>query len=284
MAIPGLLLFARPFVVDGVNVLDLVPAVIGLVVGVVVGLTSTGGGALLTPALILGLGVPPGVAVGTDVLIASGMKLVGSGFYGRRGHVHVPTVLRLAAGSLPGAGVGLLLLRSVPAPSLDGFLRGALGIALLLAGGATLLRLRRTEGDPALRTAPKTPATVALGFATGVLVSMTSIGSGSLLLCVLALFFPLSAPTMVGTDLAHALLLSAAASLGHLAAGRVDFALAGSVLLGAVPGVWLGARFATAVPERALRIGLAALLLIVGLNLSLTGGTARPAAAQETHR
>ncbi len=265
--------------------MDLVPAVIGLVVGVVVGLTSTGGGALLTPALILFLGVPPGLAVGTDVLIASGMKLVGSGLYSRRGHVHVPTVLRLAAGSLPGAGVGLLLLRSVPANALDGFLRGALGIALLLAGGATLLRLRRTEGALVAKRAPGTPATVALGFVTGVLVSITSIGSGSLLLCVLALFFPLSAPTMVGTDLAHALLLSTAATLGHLAAGRVDLALAGAVLLGAIPGVWLGARFATAVPERALRIGLAALLLLTGLNLSLTsGGVVRPAAAQEVRR
>jgi uncharacterized membrane protein YfcA len=261
--------------------LDLVPAVIGLVVGVVVGLTSTGGGALLTPALILILGVPPGVAVGTDVLIASGMKLVGSGFYGLRGHVHLPTVLRLAAGSLPGAGVGLRLLQVVPAHSLDGFLRGALGLALLLAGGATLLRLRRTD-ETAVRRAPNVPVTVGLGFVTGVLVSVTSIGSGSLLLCVLALFFPLSAPTMVGTDLAHALILSVAASLGHLAAGRVDFALAGAVLLGALPGVWLGARFATAVPERALRIGLAALLLIVGLNLSLTSGAAtRPALAQD---
>jgi uncharacterized membrane protein YfcA len=212
------------------------------------------------------------------------MKLVGSGFYSRRGHVHFPTVLRLAAGSLPGAGVGLLLLRSVPAQSLDGFLRGALGVALLMAGGATLLRLRRAEG-PLVRSAPRTPVTVALGFLTGVLVSVTSIGSGSLLLCVLALFFPLSAPTMVGTDLAHALLLSTAAALGHLAAGRVDFALAGGVLLGALPGVWLGARFATAVPERALRIGLAALLLLTGLNLSLTSGSAtRPATAQEVRR
>jgi len=262
--------------------LDLVPAVIGLVVGVVVGLTSTGGGALLTPALILILGVPPGIAVGTDVLIASGMKLVGSGFYGLRGHVHLPTVLRLAAGSLPGAGVGLWLLQIVPAHSLDGFLRTALGLALLLAGGATLLRLRRPEGEAAVRRAPNVPVTVGLGFVTGVLVSVTSIGSGSLLLCVLALFFPLSARTMVGTDLAHALVLSGAASLGHLAAGRVDFALAGAVLLGAVPGVWLGARFATSVPERALRIGLAALLLVVGLNLSLTSGAvARPALAQE---
>ena len=153
----------------------------------------------------------------------------------------------------------------MPAQSLDGFLRGALGIALLLAGSATLLRLRRTEGSPVVRSAPRTPVTVALGFLTGVLVSVTSIGSGSLLLCVLALFFPLSAPTMVGTDLAHALLLSTVAALGHLAAGRVDFALAGGVLLGALPGVWLGARFATAVPERALRIGLAALLLLTGL-------------------
>ena len=113
--------------------------------------------------------------------------------------------------------------------------------------------------------------TIGLGFVTGLLVSMTSVGSGSLLLCVLTLWYPLNARTIVGTDLIHALALSAAATVGHAAAGRVDVALAGTVLLGAVPGVLTGARLATTVPDRVLRTGLASVLIVIGTYLALFG-------------
>ena len=257
--------------------MDYGPSLIGLLVGVVVGATSTGGGALLTPALILVSRVPASIAIGSDVLIASGMKLFGGGIYALRGEVHWQTVGRLALGSIPGAVAGVWVLNRLPANVLDAYLSRGLGMILIAAGVAVLVRF--TAGARAHpRHAPRRPVTVALGFATGMLVSMTSIGSGSLLLCVLALCYPLSATTIVGTDLVHALLLSSIATVGHGLAGRVDVALAGTVLVGAVPGVLIGARLATAVPERALRAGLAAVLIAIGLQLALF--SASPARAE----
>ncbi len=250
--------------------MEIAAPLIGMVVGLVVGVTSTGGGALLTPGLIFVLGVPPSIAVGSDVLIASVTKLFGSGVYARRGLVHWPTVGRLFAGSLPGAILGVALLDHIAPDVREHLLQRALGGVLVLAGAAALLRLyvRPAARPPAL---PSTAVTAALGFATGVLVSTTSVGSGSLLLCVLTFFFPLPAATLVGTDLVHALLLSIVATLGHLHAGRVDFTLAGLVLAGSVPGVLLGARVAQTVPERALRASLAIVLIGLGLPIAWPG-------------
>jgi len=258
---------------------EIAPAVVGLIVGVVVGLTSTGGGALLTPALVLVLGVPASAAIGSDVLIASVMKFFGGGFYALRREVHWPTVLRLAVGSIPGAGVGVALLNRLAVDEIDTILQRSLGAVLVVAGAATLARLL-VKGRSDRVSMPRWPATVALGFGTGVLVATTSVGSGSLLLCVLTCFFPLGPATMVGTDLVHALFLSTAATVGHLAAGRVNVPLAASVLVGAVPGVILGARFASGMPERALRAVLAVLLIGIGVSLALLGaGPTHPAAA-----
>ena len=248
--------------------MEFLPSLIGLAVGLVVGATSTGGGALLTPALVLIARVPASVAIGSDVLIASGMKLFGGGVYALRGEVHWPTVGQLAMGSIPGAVTGVWILNRLPAAAIDLYLSRALGVVLMLAGVAVIIRL--TLGAKAHPVGSPPPrVTVLVGFATGVLVSMTSIGSGSLLLCALALYYPLSATTIVGTDLMHALFLSSVATVGHSMAGRVDVGLASAVLLGAIPGVLIGARLATAVPERALRAGLAAVLLAIGMQLAV---------------
>jgi uncharacterized protein len=250
--------------------MDLTAPLIGVVAGFVVGVTSTGGGALLTPALVFILRVPPSIAVGSDVLIASVTKLFGGGVYALRGQVHWPTVARLLAGSLPGTVAGIVLLNHLPPGLREHALQRALGFVLVVAGCATLVRLR--FGAEARVPAPPSVAWAgALGFVTGLLVSTTSIGSGSLLLCVLAVFFPLPAQTMVGTDLVHALILSTAATLGHLHAGRVDAALAASVLVGSVPGVLLGARLAHAVPERVLRTVLAIILIGLGVPIACPG-------------
>lgn len=243
-------------------------ALLGALCGLVVGATSTGGGALLTPGLLL-FHVPPAVAIGTDLLIASVMKLFGGGLYALRGQVHWPTVRWLACGSVPGTLAGVQLMNRLPAGVLDALLPRVVGGALLLAGGATLLRvLWRPAKAP--RPMPRPWVTVLLGALVGALVATTSIGSGSLLLCVLALLFPLSSAALVGTDLVHALVLSSVATLAQLASGRVDFALSGWVLLGGIPGVLLGARAASAVPERALRGALACLLMGLGVHFSLS--------------
>lgn len=241
-------------------------AVLGVICGLVVGMTSTGGGALLTPGLVF-LGIPPAVAIGTDLLIASVMKLFGGGLYALRGQVHGPTVRWLACGSVPGALLGVWLLNQLPAARLDVLLSHAVGGALLLAGAASLARLL-WRSSPASRPLPRPWVTVLLGALVGVLVSTTSIGSGSLLLCALALLFPLSPATQVGTDLVHALVLSSAATLAQLASGRVDFVLAAWVLLGGIPGVMLGARLSMSVPERALRGLLCCVLVGLGLHFS----------------
>ncbi len=249
--------------------MQLTAPLIGAVAGFVVGITSTGGGALLTPALVFVLRVPPSVAVGSDLLVAAVTKLVGGGSYALRGQVHWQSVWRLASGSLPGAALGVFLRNRLDRRLLDATVQSALGAVLVLAGAATLVRLWRPRPQPT--AAPSLPVTAALGFGSGLLVSVTSVGSGSLLLCVLSCCFPFPAQTIVGTDLVHALLLSISATAGHLSAGRVDLALAGSLLVGSIPGVLLGARVAQFVPERALRTALALLLIGLGVPIAWPG-------------
>lgn len=248
----------------------LVPMAIGAAAGLLVGATSTGGGALLTPALILVAGVPPAIAIGTDVFIAGVMKLFGGGFYALRRELHLETVLRLSVGSVPGALVGMAIIGNMPVGRLDDWLTRALGGVLLTAGLAMLASVtlgRRWRP----RRMPPAGVTVGLGFLTGVLVSMTSVGSGSLLLCVLALGYPLRAREMVGTDLVHALFLAIVATLGHAGAGRVDLGLAAAVLVGAIPAVLIGAQVATTAHDRPLRIALAVVLAAIGAPLAIFG-------------
>jgi uncharacterized membrane protein YfcA len=242
-------------------------ALVGAAVGLLVGLTSMGAGALLTPALVLLLGVPPRIAVGSDVLIAGVMKLFGGGAYAVRRAVHWPTVLRLLVGSIPGALAGLWLLRLVPEGSIDTIISRLLGIAMLASGAVSLVRyLRRLPDEPV--SSPSAAGTAAIGFATGLLVSITTVGSGSILIFVLARFFPLRARQLVGTDLAHAFLLSVVAAAGHGFAGRLDPALALAVLAGAIPGVIAGALLAGKVPERSLRTALATIVFTVGVRFT----------------
>ena len=261
-------------------------ALVGAAVGLLVGMTSMGAGALLTPALVLLLGVPPRIAVGSDVLIAGVMKLFGGGAYAVRRAVHWPTVLRLLLGSIPGALAGLLLLRLVPDGSLDAIIARLLGIAMLASGAVSLVRyVRRLPDEPV--ASPGTVLTAAIGFATGLLVSITTVGSGSILIFVLARFFPLRARQLVGTDLAHAFLLSVVAAAGHGFAGRLDPALALAVLAGAVPGVIAGALLAGKVPERSLRTALATIVFTVGVRFTALPGATRheaPVALREGPR
>lgn len=241
---------------------------IGAVVGTLVGLTSIGAGSVLTSVLVLFLGVPPSVAVGVSLLNASGMKLFGSAAYASRQDVHWPTVWRLASGSIPGAVLGTALLHNLPPAVRESVLGRVLGAVLVLAGVTTVLRalLRRPART---RPFPSWSATVVLGFVIGFLVSTTSVGSGSVLLCALSLYFPLRAQSLVGTDLAHAFLLAIAATVGRLVTGQIDVPLTLTVLAGAIPGVLLGARLAIGLPERALRLGLATLLVGVGVHLAI---------------
>lgn len=238
---------------------------LGLGAGLLIGATSTGGGAVLTPALILLAGLPAGTVVGTDVVVSSLLKVLATALYARQGEVDWRVVFRLATGSIPGAAIGTVLLGRLDAQSLETPLRAAIALALLAAGLVAAIRLVRRASPP--RTAPRGHVVWLLGLATGLLVGVTSIGSGSLLLPVLAALFPLAPRTVIGTDLAHALLLSLVASAGHALGGHVAPLLAAGILLGGIPGVVIGARLAHVLADRTLRAGLAILLVVLGVSL-----------------
>jgi hypothetical protein len=262
-------------------------ALVGLVVGIVVGLTSMGGGALLTPALIF-LGIPASTAIGSDVLIASVTKFFGSGAYVLKREIHWRTVGSLALGSIPGALVGNRVLNAIPRASVDSFVVYGLGFVLLIAGSATLYRLT-LKALPLTHPMPGTATIALMGFLTGFIVMVTSVGSGSLLMVMMLRFVPLPTRRLVGTDIVHALILSSLATFLHARSGRVDVALALSVLVGAIPGVLLGARMAGVLPEKGLRGAVAGILVFVGVVLVAKGPThpktmiAAPVIAAEMH-
>jgi uncharacterized membrane protein YfcA len=255
--------------------MDPIVALVGLVVGLVVGLTSIGAGTILTSSLVLFLGLPPSVVVGSGAVATLGMKFLGGGAHGVRGSVDWTTVGRLASGSIPGAIAGLLFLSSLPRAVADQVIARGLGAGLILAGAAIILRLALKDRAPSPKP-PSWPFLATLGAVIGLLVSITSTGAGSVLVAVLALASPLPSIRLVGTDLVHAVLLAVVTSAGHALAGRVDLALAGAILLGAVPGVLLGSRLAFTAPERVLRTGLATALVLVGFYL----GAVRPTLAK----
>jgi hypothetical protein len=242
---------------------------VGLLAGLAIGLTGMGGGVLLTPIMVLFLGVPPNVAVSNDLLISLAIKPVGAVTHGRAGTVRTDIVVRLAAGSVPAAFLGALLVNTWVAGH-DEALKYLIGGTLLMAAIMMVVRLlsRTTAADgnsmPPARTAP----TVAIGVAGGLLVGMTSVGSGSLMLVLLSALYPtLASRTLVGTDLAQAIPLVAAAALGHVLFGDIHLSIVLPVLLGAFPGVWLGSRWSVRMPDIALRPTLLVLVGASGLRL-----------------
>jgi hypothetical protein len=253
------------------NLLPLVAA--GFGVGMLVGLTGVGGGALMTPLLISSFGVPAQVAVGTDLLYASITKTAGGWRHHVADHVDWPVVLRLAAGSLPAAAILLLVMRFLPVDTvaLAHWIRMGLVVALPISGVAivaypwfTRSSPRDDEGDVPPRTLP----TVLFGVVLGLLVTLTSVGAGAIGVTVLAALYPmLPAKRLVGTDIAHAVPLTLLGGLGHLGLGNVDTSLLLALLCGSIPGILAGARLAGMVPDRLLRPLLAITLCYAAYTL-----------------
>ncbi|NPV49323.1 MAG: sulfite exporter TauE/SafE family protein [Armatimonadetes bacterium] len=246
---------------------------LGLVIGFLVGLTGLGGGALMTPALIIFLRLPPLVAVGTDLIYASVTKLVGCYQHVRLGNVNWHVVLYLSLGSLPGAFVGTLAmgyLSHMPGISLDLVLERLLGVVLT---SVALLTLWRTYGrshpvpEEERELVLRRRWMVLLGLLVGILVALTSIGSGTVVTLFLLVCFTMSVPRVVGTDLAHAVVLLSFAGASHFFQGNVNLRLVGLLLAGSVPGVLIGAHFTGRLPERAVKTVLACLLLATGVRL-----------------
>ena len=264
--------------------LDFGIALAGFIVGIVVGLTGMGGGALMTPVLVLGFGIEPLAAVSSDLVAAVVMKPIGGGIHFRRGTVHFELVKWLCVGSVPAAFAGVLLLRALGnGQGVQDVVKIALGVALLLAVvtmcARGLLDLRRhgrawrsgtvgTASAESGRVPVKILPTILIGVIGGVVVGMTSVGSGSLIIVLLLVLYPrLRAGELVGTDLVQAVPLVGAAALGHALFGDVQLGLTVGLLIGAIPGVWIGARLSSSAPQMVVRRALALVLIASGLKL-----------------
>lgn len=252
--------------------------IIGLLVGFLIGLTGMGGGAMMTPLLLWTGWAAPTVAVGTDLVWTALTKIVGATVHYRRKNVNLSLVWHLAAGSIPGALLGIYVL---------GVLKGSEGVEYVdrlvvhLLGGTLITvafgialreyihhryptRSTRLATDEAVRSW-RVPL---IGFVVGVLVALTSVGSGSLIIPSLLLLFPGERlKKLVGSDIFHGVLLVGVAALGHWHLGDVNVPLVSGLLLGSIPGVWLGSLLAGRIPDRALRPGVAMLLFISGVKL-----------------
>jgi len=265
--------------------MDPLLVVFGFGVGVLVGTTGMGGGSLMTPLLILLFGIKPVVAVGTDLAYAAVTKTVGGWRHFRKGTVFPRMAFWLAVGSCPGALVGVWLLdrlRDAWGDSFDTFMLVSIGSALLLTGGLVLLRAlaladyAARERDAFRMQTRHKVAAVALGGSIGFVLGITSAGSGTLIAIGLILGFRLSPHRVVGTDVAHAAVLLWVAAAAHLVSGNIDFGLAGTILIGSIPGVWIGANLSTRLPQEWLRLALATVMLASGLSLVSKAGVDLP--------
>jgi uncharacterized membrane protein YfcA len=265
-------------------VIDLPIVLGGLIVGFVVGMTGVGGGALMTPMLVLIFGVEPLAAVSSDLVAAVIMKPIGGGVHLRRGTVKMGLVKWLMVGSLPCAFLGVLVLKSAGAgAALQVNIKVGLGCALLLASAGIIARplLARRHRDVAADANPpvKILPTILIGALGGLIVGMTSVGSGSLMIVLLLMLYPqFRLSDLVGTDLVQAIPLVASAALGHLLLGDFKLALTGSILVGAIPGVYLGARLSARAPDGLLRPVLVVALSSSALKLLGVGNAALPVA------
>ena len=244
---------------------------VGFVVGVLIGLSGVGGGVLLLPVLIFGLRVPAIVAVGSDALFNFFTKIPASLLHLKKGTVKIKVVLALAAGSIPGsiAGVKLLMhIRHLYGDGVNSFIKTAVGILLIII--PVLLLFQKKIEDRVVehpRPAKKALGLVLIGLTAGFLVGMTSVGSGSIIMMLLLLFYSYQPKVFVGTDIVHAVILTGVTGFMHFRLGNVDPTLVASLLIGSIPGGLVGSHLATRMPMLWLRRLICALLLVTGARM-----------------
>ncbi len=258
-------------------------ALSGLVVGVLVGLTGTGGGSLMTPVLVLLFHIHPATAVGTDLLFTAITKIVGTAVHGSRGTIDWRLVGRLAAGSVPATCITVLCLWLLRGPAADphaaishsavnSVLTTALGIAVIITALTLLLRpwlLARFANNAPLSPRKVTILAITLGAALGVMVSLSSVGAGAIGVSALMALYPrMPLGRLVGSDIAHAVPLTLIAGAGYWLLGSIDWSLLASLLVGSIPGIIVGSLLSARSPDRVLRYILAVMLLIVGGKLA----------------
>jgi uncharacterized protein len=253
--------------------MDLIAILAGFAVGAIVGMTGVGGGSLMTPLLIGVFKLNPALAIGTDLWFAALTKTGGAVAHARHGHVDWRITRLLLAGSLPAALATIALMHAT------GITKGwaaaltfSLGIALLLT--AVVVAFKKTWQAVGLKLerwlpeSRKAPLTIASGVVLGVLVTLSSIGAGALGATLILLLYPrLPAQRLVGTDIAHAVPLTLVAGIGHATLGHVDWALLAALLVGSLPGIWLGAQLTRRMPERIVRGLLCVSLVTAGVKV-----------------
>jgi len=251
----------------------------GLVVGFIVGLTGIGGGALMTPILIVGFGIPPVTAVSTDLLYAAITKFGGSISYTRKKLVEWRVVILLLSGSIPGALFTLNYLEGLGGlEKVEHLMNITLGVSLVLTSFAVFLRSRIRNAVVGLKGTAferhgrryRPYVTAAMGIVLGALVTLSSVGAGALGTALLILLYPrMSMKNIVGTDLVHAVVLTGIAGAGHYSLGNVDLWLLFYLVVGSLPGVFLGSHFGTKISPRVMQPIMGSLLLAIGMRFVL---------------
>jgi uncharacterized membrane protein YfcA len=264
--------------------MDPTPTLFGLLVGFLVGLTGVGGGSLMTPFLIAVMGVSAPTAVGTDMVFATLTKFTGSIQHYRQQSVNLEVAIFLGLGSIPAGLLGVATLEwiegSFDPERVKSIMITIIAVTLVLVGASLILRNFLPERMDTTKSGVwdgksrmsrrRRMYTVVFGAMGGYLVGLTSIGSGSVMAVILLLLYPIAPAVIVGTDIAHATVLSLVVGLAHMTQGNVEFALAGSLLLGGIPGVLIGSRVAPWLPGKPLKMILAVMLILVGARLLLT--------------
>jgi uncharacterized membrane protein YfcA len=260
--------------------MDLMLVVAGAATGFLVGLTGVGGGALMTPLLLLLFGIAPLTAVGTDLWFAATTKLFATRIHHGHGLIDWPVVRRLWVGSLSASAVTLVWMKLHPVDESSlSLMKTAIAVAVMVTALGIFFqkylhalgrKLRTTDGEHF--KAWQLPLTVLAGVVLGVLVTLTSVGAGALGAVFLAYLYPLrlTTPRLIATDIVHAIPLAMFAGLGHLLMGNVNFGLLGNLLLGSVPAVIVGAMLSSRLPHAVLRGALALVLLLIGIKLFWT--------------
>ena len=260
--------------------MDIAYTAVGFLVGFIVGLTGVGGGSLMTPILVLGFSISPVIAVGTDLLYAAVTKSGGILVHHAKNTIDWNIVKLLSAGSIPSACISIFILKHMVASGIDyeHVITTPLSIALILTSLVLLFKGQiqklsqdeRLSGIKTFHRELRKPLTIFSGVLIGFLVTLSSVGAGALGAAILFFLYPrMRAISIVGTDLAHAVPITAIAGFGHAHLGTVDYLLLGSLLIGSIPGVYMGSNLGSYLPEKIIRPVLASMLFMIGIRLAI---------------
>ena len=258
--------------------MDFSLTITGFFVGFIIGMTGVGGGSLMTPILVLVFGIKPAIAVGTDLLYAAITKSGGVFVHHKHGNIQWKIVILLSIGSIPASICSIFIIKHLHASGInyDDLIMTALSVALILTAIFLLTRTQlhklsekeQFDAIKILHRKYRKPVTIIAGVLIGVLVTISSVGAGVIGAAFLFFLYPrYKAIQIVATDLAHAIPITTIAGMGHAHIGTVDFILLGSLIIGSLPGIYLGSHFGTFLPDKLMRPILASMLLVIGIRL-----------------